>query len=186
MNVRELDIPDVKLIEPIVHRDDRGFFCETYSARGLRKAGITAEFVQDNHSRSSEQGVVRGLHFQTSPHAQGKLVRVVHGAILDVAVDVRQGSPTFGQHVSEILTAENFRQLWVPEGFAHGFCTLRPETEVVYKVTSYYAPDNDHGIAWNDPDLGIKWPVALEETILSEKDKTLPLLREIESGFVYS
>lgn len=186
MNVRELSISGVKLIEPVVHHDDRGFFCETYSAKALRSTGIDVEFVQDNHSLSKDKGVVRGLHFQTPPFAQGKLVRVVRGAILDIAVDIRRGSPTFGRHVSATLSAENFRQMWVPEGFAHGFCTLVPETEVVYKVTNDYAPDCDRGFQWNDAALGIDWPVDPTAAILSAKDAALPLLQEIETAFVYS
>lgn len=186
MKVNSLSVPEIKLIMPTVHRDDRGFFCETFSARALRDSGINATFVQDNHSLSVAKGVVRGLHFQTPPHGQGKLVRVVRGAILDVAVDIRKGSPTFGGHVAEHLTAENFHQLWIPVGFAHGFVTLTPNTEVVYKVTDYYAPDCDRGLAWDDPDLAIDWNIATEDATLSEKDKNHPRLKDLQAPFTYS
>ncbi len=183
MLVESLAIPDVKRIVPRIFRDDRGFFSETYSQRALAEAGLDVTFVQDNQSLSRAKGVVRGLHFQTLPHAQGKLVRVTRGAIYDVAVDLRQGSPTFGQHVGAELSAENWAQLWVPAGFAHGFCTLEPDTEVIYKVTDYYAPECDSGIAWDDPALAINWPIAPGEAVLSEKDKKLPKLAGIAPPF---
>jgi dTDP-4-dehydrorhamnose 3,5-epimerase len=186
MNVETLAIPDVKRLEPRVFRDDRGFFAETYSQKALEAAGIGVTFVQDNHSLSRAKGVVRGLHFQKPPHAQGKLIRVTRGAILDVAVDIREGSPTYGRHVACVLSAENWAQLWVPPGFAHGFCTLEPDTEVHYKVTAYYAPESDSGILWNDPALGIDWPVAAEEAVLSDKDRCLPMLSELGAAFRYS
>lgn len=186
MKVEPTAILDVKLIKPTVHRDDRGFFCETFSARALREGGIDGNFVQDNHSLSVTKGVVRGLHFQTPPHAQGKLVRVTRGSIVDVAVDIRLGSPTFGQHVTEILSAENFHQLWVPAGFAHGFCTLEANTEVVYKVTSYYAPECDRGLAWDDPDLAIDWKITASDAVLSDKDKKHPRLADLDPAFTYS
>ena len=170
MDIRSLAIPDVKVISPKIFRDERGFFSETHNSRDLKAAGIDARFVQDNHSLSHARGVVRGLHFQVPPHAQGKLVRVTRGAILDVAVDIRRGSPSYGQHVSAVLSAENWAQLWVPVGFAHGYCTLEADTEVLYKVTDYYAPECDRGIKWNDPALGIEWPIAAREAILSAKD----------------
>ena len=141
MQITTLAIPDVKLIGPAIHRDARGFFSETFNARALIAAGIDQVFVQDNQSLSVERGVVRGLHFQLQPKAQDKLVRVTRGAILDVAVDIRRGSPTYGRHVAVELSAANWQQLWVPKGFAHGFCTLEPDTEVIYKVTDYYAPE---------------------------------------------
>jgi len=181
-----LDIPDIKLVVPTRHRDGRGFFSETYHMRALADAGITAEFVQDNHSLSVAKGVVRGLHFQTAPHAQDKLVHVTRGAILDVAVDIRRGSPTYGRHVAVVLSAENWQQLWVPVGFAHGFCTLEPNTEVLYKVTDYYAPECDRGLAWDDPALGIDWPVAAEAAILSDKDRRHPRLAELPAYFTYT
>lgn len=183
MQVEQLAIPDVKLLVPRIHRDDRGFFSETYSAKGLAAAGIEETFVQDNHSLSVATGVVRGLHFQIPPRAQGKLVRVTRGSILDVAVDVRHGSATFGRHVTAVLSAENWRQLWVPPGFAHGFCTLEPNTEVQYKVTDYYAPECDRGILWADPSLGLKWPVEPDSAQLSEKDRRLPMLGSLPVYF---
>jgi dTDP-4-dehydrorhamnose 3,5-epimerase len=185
MLVRSLGIPEVKLVTPKRFFDERGFFCETYTKRNLTEAGIDAEFVQDNHSLSVVRGTVRGLHFQIPPHAQGKLLRVVHGAIFDVVVDIRRGSPSFGQHVSTVLSAENWDQLWVPVGFAHGFCTLEPNTEVLYKTTDYYSPDSSFGIRWDDPALQIAWPVRTDEVILSTMDRTLPLLSELPLSFQF-
>lgn len=183
MKIEALAIADVKLVTPTVHRDARGFFSETWSARALAGAGITASFVQDNHALSRDKGVVRGLHFQLPPHGQGKLVRVVRGAILDVAVDIRSGSPTYGRHVAVELSAENWRQLWVPVGFAHGYVTLAADTEVVYKVTDYYAPSLDRGLAWDDPALAIAWPVGPGEAILSDKDRRQPRLADLGPVF---
>jgi dTDP-4-dehydrorhamnose 3,5-epimerase len=185
MDVKALAIPDVKLIAPPRIEDDRGFFSETYRKKDLAAAGIADEFVQDNHSLSRPAGVIRGLHFQTDPHAQGKLVRVVRGAILDVAVDIRRGSPTFGQHVAVELTADNWLQLWVPIGFAHGFCTLTPETEVIYKVTSYYDQAADRGIAFDDPELAIVWPVTAGRAVVSAKDRRHPRLSDLPDHFGY-
>lgn len=170
MDARPLAIPDVRLISPKIFRDDRGFFSETYVDRAFAAAGVDARFVQDNHSMSRARGVLRGLHLQAAPHAQGKLVRVLRGAIFDVAVDIRKGSPSFGQHVAVVLSAENWCQLWIPEGFAHGFCTLEPDTEVAYKVTDYYAPECDRSILWCDPALGIPWPIPASEITVSPKD----------------
>lgn len=186
MEVQETAIPEVKLIVPRRHGDHRGFFSETYNERALAGQGIDLHFVQDNHSLSAERGVVRGLHYQEPPFAQDKLVRVVRGAILDVAVDLRAGSPTFGQHVAVELDAENWRQLLVPIGFAHGFATLEPQTEVIYKVTDYYAPDHDRGLRWNDPALGIDWPFSEEEAILSDKDRAQPYLSELDLVFEWA
>lgn len=183
VNVRPLAIADVKLIEPKIFRDERGVFSETFSERDLAAAGLHLHFVQDNHSRSVKPGVVRGLHFQAPPHAQDKLVRVARGAILDVAVDLRVGSPTFGRHVSARLSADNWLQILVPKGFAHGFCTLEPDTEVLYKVTDYYAPEADRGVRWDDPALGIDWPVKGSEAILSPKDALLPVFSELPAYF---
>ena len=183
MDVIEALIPAVKLIRPRRHADARGVFAETYSARVLRSAGITATFVQDNHSISSQKGTVRGLHFQIPPHAQAKLVRVVRGAILDVAVDLRHGSPTFGRHVAAVLTAGDWSTLFVPEGFAHGFCTLEPDTEVVYKASTYYAPTHDRGVRWNAPALGIDWPVTEATATLSEKDRSQPSFAALPPWF---
>jgi dTDP-4-dehydrorhamnose 3,5-epimerase len=186
VEVRSLAISDVKVITPRVFKDERGFFSETYSRRALADAGIAADFVQDNQSLSRSRGVLRGLHFQTEPFAQGKLVRVLRGAIFDVAVDIRRGSATFGKHVSFVLSAENWSQMWIPPGFAHGFCTLQPDTEVFYKVTALYAPQCDKGIAFDDPDLGIAWPTAAGEAVLSEKDRRHPRLRDLPEEFRHS
>jgi dTDP-4-dehydrorhamnose 3,5-epimerase len=185
MRVETFSVLGVMLLTPVRHRDGRGFFSETYNQRSLSRAGISESFVQDNHSLSVQRGVVRGLHFQVPPHAQGKLVRVSRGAILDVAVDIRCGSPTFGHHVAVELSAVNWQQLWVPKGFAHGFCTLEPDTEVLYKVTDYYAPDCDKGIAWSDPSLKLDWPVTLEDAIVSTKDASLPRLVDLPVYFNY-
>lgn len=181
----ELDIPEVKILAPRKFGDERGFFSETYNKRTLTSLGIDIEFVQDNHSFSAAKGTVRGLHFQTPPFAQDKLVRVIRGSIFDVAVDIRKDSPTYGQWVSAIVSAEAWNQILVPAGFAHGVCTLEPNTELIYKVSNYYAPDHDHGLLWNDPNLGIEWPVAPDEAILSEKDQQLPKLADFDSPFVH-
>ena len=178
MKIESLAIADVKLITPRIIRDERGFFSETWNAQGLKDAGIDAKFVQDNHALSRAKGTVRGLHFQLAPKGQDKLIRCVRGAILDVAVDIRKSSPTFGQHVTAVLSATNWAQLWVPIGFAHGYATLEPDTEVIYKVTEYYSPALDRGIAWDDPALAIQWPVAARDAELSAKDKMQPLLAD--------
>ncbi|PCI62103.1 MAG: dTDP-4-dehydrorhamnose 3,5-epimerase [Kordiimonadales bacterium] len=183
MHAEELALPGVFLFSPVKHGDDRGFFSETFKARDFNAVVPGIEFVQDNHSLSSEAGVIRGMHFQTPPHAQGKLVRVPRGKVLDVIVDLRVGSPTFGEHISVELSAQNWQQLWVPAGFAHAFCTLVPDTEFCYKVTDYYAPECDGGIAFDDPDLGIKWPFAADALTLSDKDKKLPRLKDFSSPF---
>ena len=168
MKVTATRIPEVLLIEPRVFGDARGFFFESFNLKVFSEAlGAAVEFVQDNHSRSS-RGVLRGLHYQLAPHAQGKLVRVVAGEVFDVAVDIRAGSPTYGQWVAEILSAENKKQLWIPPGFAHGFVTLRDTAEFLYKTTDYYAPECERCIRWDDPDLAIDWP--LENPLLSAKD----------------
>jgi dTDP-4-dehydrorhamnose 3,5-epimerase len=185
VEIRHLAIADVKLVVPRIHRDPRGFFSETYSRRDVAAAGIATEFVQDNHALSIKAGTLRGLHFQVPPHAQGKLVRVTRGAVFDVAVDIRLGSPTFGQHVSATLSAENWIQIWVPPGFAHGYCTLEPDTEVIYKVTDYYAPDCDRGLRWDDASLGIQWPVDRAKIMVSDRDRRQPLLQEMAPAFAY-
>ena len=177
MEVIALDIPDVKLIVPPKFGDERGFFSETYNQQRFSDHGIDMTFVQDNHSLSADVGVLRGLHFQKPPFAQDKLVRVLKGKILDVAVDLRKNSPTFGQHVTAELSAENWTQILVPIGFAHGFVTLEPNTEVTYKVSAPYAPDHEDGIMWNDPDLGIDWPIEESQVQLSAKDKLLPAFK---------
>jgi dTDP-4-dehydrorhamnose 3,5-epimerase len=173
MNILPLAIPSVLLIEPKRFGDARGFFSETFREDALSKAGFDARFVQDNHSLSAQVGTLRGLHYQKPPHAQDKLVRVVRGAILDVAVDIRAGSPNFGMAVIEEISAANGRHILVPKGFAHGFLTLEPDTEVIYKVTDYYSPECDTGLAWDDPDLGIDWKLSVEP-LLSDKDRTQP------------
>ncbi|HLJ62716.1 MAG TPA: dTDP-4-dehydrorhamnose 3,5-epimerase [Stellaceae bacterium] len=178
-------IPEVRILKPVLHGDDRGFFSETFSKRSLEAAGIFAEFVQDNHSRSTERGVVRGLHFQTPPFAQAKLLRVTKGSIFDVAVDIRRGSPTYGQWIAEVISADAWNQIFIPVGFAHGFCTLEPGSEVLYKVSNYYAPECDRGLAWNDPALAIPWPVAPDEAILSSRDCRHPTLAELPAIFTY-
>ena len=183
MNVVALDIPDVQLITPKRFSDSRGFFSEVYNARALADAGIDIVFVQDNHAFSSQTGTLRGLHFQKPPHAQTKLVRVTRGRIYDVAVDIRPGSPTYGRHVGVELSAGNWSQLLVPAGFAHGYCTLEPDTEVLYKVDAYYAPEHDAGILWSDPALAISWPVAADMAQLSDKDLRLPLFKDVGPAF---
>lgn len=182
-SVESLAIPDVKLISPPRFRDARGFFSETFHARRFAEAGIAGPFVQDNHSLSGPIGTVRGLHLQISPLAQGKLLRVTRGAIWDVAVDVRHGSPTFGQHVGVVLSAENWHQLWIPTGFLHGFCTLEADTEVLYKVTAEWDRDAERGVAWNDPDLAIPWPIDPALAVLSDKDRELPRLSDCPVWF---
>jgi dTDP-4-dehydrorhamnose 3,5-epimerase len=183
MEARRLEIPEVMLITPTRHTDARGFFSETYNRVQFAKFGIDHAFVQDNHTVSFKKGTVRGLHFQSPPHAQDKLVRVCRGAVLDVAVDIRHGSPSFGHFVTAILSAENWHQLWVPKGFAHGFCTLEADTEVIYKVTDLYASECEKGLAWDDPSLGIEWPVCSQVVILSDKDRSLPLFCDLPKYF---
>lgn len=186
MTVSALDIPDVKLVRPSRFRDARGFFSEIYNQGALSAAGISTNFVQDNCSFSGAVGTIRGLHFQFPPLAQAKLVMVLKGRALDVAVDCRTGSPTYGRHVSVELDAEAWNQVLVPVGFAHGFCTLEPDTLVLYKVSAPYAPELDSGILWNDPDLGIEWPVTAATAVVSDKDKRLPRLRELGDRFRYA
>ncbi len=179
MKAIDTAIPDVKIIEPTVFADDRGFFFESFTKAKFEAAiGRSADFVQDNHSRSG-RGVLRGLHYQLPPHAQAKLVRVVAGEVYDVAVDIRKSSPTFGQWVGVLLSAENKRQLWIPEGFAHGFLTLSDHVEFLYKTTNYYAPESDRGIRWDDTQIGIDWK-ATEPLMLSPKDQQQPLLADAE------
>ena len=183
MQVMNTEIPDVKIIQPKKFGDHRGFFSETYNKRLLSEHGIGLDFVQDDHSLSGAKGTIRGLHYQTPPYAQDKLVRVVRGAIFDVAVDLRKESPTLGKHVSAVISSEQWNQILVPIGFAHGFCTLEPNTEVIYKVTNYYAPDHDKGLLWNDSDLGIEWPVSTGEATLSDKDRQQPRFSELTDLF---
>jgi dTDP-4-dehydrorhamnose 3,5-epimerase len=183
MQVIETDIPDVKILVPKRFMDTRGFFSETYNRDALAALGVHADLVQDNHSLSVEKGVVRALHYQIAPMAQHKLLRVTRGAIMDVAVDIRRGSPTFGRHVTARLDADNWQQILVPIGFAHGFVTLEPNTEVMYKVSAYYSPAHERGIRWNDPELGIKWGIAPNAAILSERDRKHPMFRDVAELF---
>ena len=185
MIVTELDLPGVFLFEPKKFGDDRGFFSETFRENVFEEHVPGVKLVQDNHSFSAPVGVLRGLHFQKPPFDQGKLVRVAAGKVLDVIVDIRKGSPTFGQHIGVELSRENWRQLWVPSGFAHSFVTLEPNTEFLYRCTNYYAPDHDAGLIYNDPDLAIEWPFGDADLTLSEKDKALPRLCEIDSPFEF-
>lgn len=174
MKVEHLRVPGLILVTPPRFGDGRGFFSEVFKLDAFRDAGINLPFVQDNQSLSRDRGVIRGLHCQVAPHPQGKLVRCTRGAIWDVAVDARRGSPTYGQWDAAELSAENWAQLWVPPGFLHGFCTLLPDTEVIYKVTDVYDREAERGVIWNDPDLALPWPVRPNEAVLSDKDQTLP------------
>jgi dTDP-4-dehydrorhamnose 3,5-epimerase len=185
MRFEAQNIPEIILVEPTIFGDSRGYFSETFRSELFELHVGSWLFVQDNQSLSAEVGTVRGLHYQLNPRAQGKLVRCIAGAILDVAVDIRTGSPTYGQHVKAELTAENGHQLWVPPGFAHGFCTLEPNSIISYKVTDYYSPEHDRGLLWNDPALGIEWPVDAQAAVLSAKDKVQPRLADLAAAFVY-
>jgi dTDP-4-dehydrorhamnose 3,5-epimerase len=186
MQTQALAIPEVRLLTPKKFGDDRGFFSETWSRKTLAAHGIVADFVQDNQSLSRSKGVLRGLHFQSPPFAQDKLVRVLRGSIFDVAVDIRRGSPTFGRHVGAIVSAANWAQFWVPKGFAHGFVTLETDTEVAYKVTADYAPEHERGLAWDDPALGIMWPVPVAVDLLAAKDRNNPRLKDLPEYFSYT
>jgi dTDP-4-dehydrorhamnose 3,5-epimerase len=185
MQFDRMAISGVVLITPKKFGDNRGYFSETFRTDLFNKNVGDFAFVQDNQSLSAEVGTVRGLHFQLAPRAQGKLVRCIAGAILDVAVDIRTGSPTYGQHVKVELSAENGSQLWVPPGFAHGFCTLEPNSVISYKVTDYYSQEDDRGLAWNDPAIGIDWPIDADRAVLSAKDKAQPGLAELNANFAY-
>ncbi len=179
----ELNLPGVLKIAPVRFHDTRGYFTELYNANALAEAGIMHTFVQDNLSLTSKIGTIRGLHFQTSPYSQAKLVRVSRGRILDVAVDLRASSPTYGQHIACEISAEDGLQIYIPHGYAHGFCTLEPDTEVVYKVSDYYNPRAEGGILWSDPALKIAWPVSCDAAIVSDKDAVLPLLKDLTPVF---
>jgi len=181
MKVTSLTLEGAKLIEPVVHGDHRGFFMESYNEKLMHENGIMHKFIQDNHSLSAEPGVLRGMHYQLNPKAQTKLIRVISGSIYDVILDIRKDSPTFGQWQGFILSDANKRQLLVPQGFAHGFCTLAANTQVIYKVDEYYSPEHDRGIAWDDPSLNIDWPVS--SPVLSDKDTRHPLLKDAELNF---
>lgn len=184
MQIEKTRLRGVKLITPRRFGDHRGFFAETYSQRGYASLGINIDFVQDNHSLSAQVGTVRGLHFQAPPHAQAKLVRCGRGAIFDVAVDIRNGSPTYGQWVGYELSAENGALLFIPAGFAHGFVTLLPDSEIVYKCSDYYAPESEGSLRWDDPAVGIDWPLT-RDSILSGKDAEAPLLADLDSPFIW-
>lgn len=185
MDVIATDIPEVKIIRPRRFGDHRGFFSEVFKNDVLIANGIDVAWVQDNHSMSASKGVVRGLHYQVAPFAQAKLLRVVRGAILDIAVDIRSGSPTYGRHVAVELSDLNWYQIYVPTGFAHGFCTLTDNTEVIYKVSAGYAPASEGGIMWNDPQIGIAWPSMLTAPILSDRDLSWPAFENFKSPFSY-
>jgi dTDP-4-dehydrorhamnose 3,5-epimerase len=185
MRILATTLPEVKIVVPERVGDSRGFFSEVWNERDFAAAGVNAVFVQDNHVRSPLTGTLRGLHYQMPPAAQGKLVRVTRGAIFDVAVDIRRGSSTFGHHAGAVLSAENWHQLWVPAGFAHGYCTLEDDTEVQYKVTDYYSPPHERGIVWNDPELMIAWPVAAA-TATAERDRQWPRLAAQLDLFEYN
>ena len=183
MQVIKTDIEGVVIIEPKVFGDHRGYFFESFSERDFNAQVREVKFVQDNESKSC-YGVLRGLHFQKPPHCQSKLVRVVKGAVLDVAVDIRKGSPTFGKHVAVELTEENHRQLFIPRGFAHGFAVLSDEAVFQYKCDNYYAPQSEGSVLWNDPDIGIEWGIPSEDVMLSEKDRNAPLLKDLGDVFI--
>lgn len=182
MKVISTKLPGVLILEPKAHGDHRGFFMESYNRRQLAQLGIHSDFIQDNHSLSVEAGILRGLHYQLAPKAQTKLVRVLSGAVYDVVVDMRKSSPVYGQWIGVILSADNKRQILVPQGFAHGVCTLVPHTQIMYKVDQYYSPEHDRGIQWNDPQLAIDWPIS--DPILSDKDRQHPPLQQAENNFV--
>jgi dTDP-4-dehydrorhamnose 3,5-epimerase len=181
--IRSLDIPEILLVTPKKFGDGRGYFMETYSAAEYSEFGIKTTFVQDNQSLSERLGTIRGLHFQTPPKPQAKLIRVLHGRIFDVAVDLRRDSPTYGRWCGAVLTAEAGEQLFIPRGFGHGFCTLEPGTEVAYKVDEYYAPECEVGLIWDDPTIGISWPITRAEAVLSERDRKLPAFSSFDSPF---
>ncbi len=183
IEVVKLGLEGVVVIVPKKFGDERGFFSETWNSQVMADAGFDLNFVQDNHSYSASRGVLRGLHFQTPPFAQDKLVRVVRGAIYDVAVDIRKGSPSFGQWTGARISAEDWNQILVPKGFAHGFVTTEPDTEVIYKVTAPYSPESDRSVRYDDPDIGISWPVEPGDIQLSQKDMDAPFLKDVETGF---
>lgn len=183
MNLIETKLKDIYIVEPEVYGDSRGWFTESWSKRSLKKSGLDYNFVQDNHSFSANKGTLRGLHFQSNPKAQAKLVRCTRGAILDVAVDIRDGSPTYGQWILVELSEENKKQILIPRGFAHGFVTLTDDVEVQYKSDEYYSQEHDGGFAWNDPSIGVDWRI--QNPILSEKDQKAPLLKDSMANFIY-
>jgi dTDP-4-dehydrorhamnose 3,5-epimerase len=181
MTFTETELAGVWLIEPAVHEDNRGFFLESFTSREMEAHGLPCHFVQDNHARSLVAGVLRGIHFQKPPFSQSKLVRVVRGSVYDVVVDLRKGSASFGGWLGVTLSEENKKILFVPKGFGHAYCTMTADSEFLYKVDAFYSPQHDAGVRWNDPDIGIRWPVS--NPTLSQKDLTLPFLKEFESPF---
>lgn len=185
MKIIDTKNDEIKILTSACHRDSRGLFSEVFREDVIRQHGLDVHFVQENHSLSTSRGVIRGLHFQIPPFAQAKLLRVTAGAIFDVAVDIRWDSPQFGHHVAVVLSASEWNQIFVPEGFAHGYCALEPNTEVIYKVNSYYSAEHDRGLLWNDPALGIVWPVGLDEAVLSDKDRRHPILADLPCYFRY-
>ena len=185
MLIEPTDLSGILIISPRRFGDDRGFFCETWNASGLADYGINTTFVQDNQSLSSAVGTIRGLHYQSPPHAQDKLVRCGRGALLDVAVDIRKGSPTYGEWVAVELSAENGKQLLIPKGFLHGFVTLEPDTEILYKCSDYYAPECDGAIRFDDPNIGVDWGISADQAVLSEKDASAPFLKDFDSPFTF-
>lgn len=186
MDIIALDIPDVRLVKPLRRGDERGWFAEIFREDLFKNAGIDAHFIQDNQSFSQKAGTIRGLHYQEPPFAQAKLVRVLAGAILDVAVDIRRRSPSYGRHVSARLDASNCEQLFVPIGFAHGFCTLEPDTMVAYKVSALYSREHERGYRWNDSRLAIPWPVSAADAVVSDKDRQAPLLGDRPPSFAWA
>lgn len=185
MEIEQTSLQGVVILTPARHGDDRGFFSESWNKARMEQAGLHYDFVQDNHSLSAAVGTVRGLHFQTPPHAQAKLVRCGQGALFDVAVDIRRGSPTFGQWTGVELTAGNGKQLLIPAGFLHGFVTRLPDTEIIYKCTDYYAPDCDAAVRYDDPDIGIDWGLEGAAPLLSPKDTNAPYLADIDTPFTF-
>jgi dTDP-4-dehydrorhamnose 3,5-epimerase len=185
MRIERFNIDGVFSLIPLKRGDHRGFFSETYNRDAMAAEGVTANFVQDNHVYSASRGVLRGLHFQIPPRAQGKLIRCTRGAIWDICVDIRAKSPTYGKHISVELSAANWKQLWIPPGFAHGYVTLEADCEVIYKVTDVWAPDCERGVAWDDPDLGIDWRLPRADFVLADKDRANPRLAQIDEAFRY-
>tara|TARA_A100001035_G_C27683871_1_gene454406 strand:- start:107 stop:658 length:552 start_codon:yes stop_codon:yes gene_type:complete len=183
MEIYSLEIPEVKVIKPKKNLDNRGYFSEVYSNKSMKENGVDLNFLQDNQSLSVDINVVRGLHYQTEPFAQDKLLRCLTGSLLDVAVDLRKDSPTFGKHIKKVISAENFEQILVPIGFAHGFVTLEENTTVLYKVTNFYSPNHDFGVFWNDPELGIDWGIDVSKAIVSEKDQKQPHFKDLKNLF---
>lgn len=186
MQFETLSIPGLILLTEKRIGDSRGYFSEVFRIDLFEERVGPFKFLQENQSFSASKGTVRGLHYQLEPKPQAKLVRCIAGALVDIAVDIRKGSPTFGQYVAVELTPEDGRQLWIPSGFAHGFCTLKPDTIISYKVTNYYSPEHDRGLSWDDPTLSIDWPVSRDEAVLSVKDQNQPRLADIDSNFVYA